>query len=238
MNVFAVALTCCLSVLSCKPPLASGALQDFTPSNVKLQSQDDAAAEHSRSSKIRSGDVSEVQASTGGTPHPATGTPHPATERPAEVHLKGGLLTVAADNSDLTQILAAIANVSGMVIDGSVGDVRVFGTYGPGNSRDVLTKLLRGLGYNFIMVGATPEGTPRTLQLTLQRASAPPSSGPAVSTQTPPRETHAEDQEQPGPGAILHVPPAPPEDTQDRMRQTLQRLQQMHDQQKPQNTPQ
>ncbi len=157
--------------------------------------------------------------------------------KPATVILKNGLLTVEANNSDLGQILKDIASISGMSIDGSVNSVRVFGVYGPSNSRAVLTDLLTGLGYNFMMVGATHEGTPRQLQLTPRNAGAASSPSPAPNAAaSAPRENPSAtplDPDAPGPGAILTVPPAPPEDPQERMKQNLQRLQQMHEPPKP-----
>ena len=193
---------------------------------------------HSVAIPTRTHGVVNPQANCSGSVASARPTPLAANASPAKVVLKGGLLTVDADNSDLSQILRTVAAVSGMTIDGSVGDVRVFGIYGPSNSQEILTELLRGLGYNFLMTGVTHEGAPRTLQLTARGAAIPASSNPAISAHADTPEEHVEDPGQPGPGAILHVPPAAPDNTQDRMRQTLQRLQQMHDQQTPQNPPQ
>lgn len=161
---------------------------------------------------------------------------------PATVILKSGSLMVEANNSDLSQILKTIADVSGMTIDGSVKSVRVYGVYGPNNPRAVLTDLLTGLGYNFMMVGVAHEGVPRELELTLRSGDAAPAASPeptsGISDHHENSDVTTPDEEQPGPGAILHVPPAGPEDPEERTRQNLQRLQQMHDQQKPQTEPQ
>ncbi len=167
----------------------------------------------------------------GVTPNPSVN----ASERPAKVILKNGLLTVESNNSDLGQILKEIASISGMTVEGSIRSVHVFGMYGPGDTRDVLTDLLRGLGYNFMMVGATRDGTPRELDLTPQSGgSAPAPSPPSTSTASQPQQTMP-DEDAPGPGAILHVPPAGPDDPQDRVRQNLQRLRDMRN---PQRAPQ
>jgi hypothetical protein len=85
--------------------------------------------------------------------------------QPAKVTLNGGLLAVNADNSSLTEILHQLATTSGMSIDGLDKDSRVFGTYGPGNPRDILSSLLDGAGYNVMMVGSTDAGAPRELIL-------------------------------------------------------------------------
>ena len=168
-------------------------------------------------------------------------SPAGANAIPANVVLTKGSLTVEANNSDLSQILGKIADVSGMTIDGAVKSVRVYGIYGPSNPRSVLTDLLMGLGYNFMMVGVTDDGVPRKLELTLRSGDAAPGSPTPTSVVADHHENTdvtAPGEEQPGPGAILNVPPAGPEDPQERTRQNLQRLQQMHDLQKPQNAPQ
>ncbi len=145
------------------------------------------------------------------------------TSNPAVISLTNGLLKVTANDSDLAQILAKIAAVSGMVIDGSVQSTRVFGEFGPQDPREVLNELLVGSGYNYLMVGKTAFGTPRELRLAPKLGTASPPSAPSsFSTEEP---------EAPGPGAILHVPPAPPLDPQERVRNNLKRLQQMHDSQ-------
>jgi hypothetical protein len=92
--------------------------------------------------------------------------------QPATVTLSGRSLSVSADNSSLTDILHQLSVSSGMTIDGLDKDSRVFGTYGPGNPRDILGELLDGAGYNVMMVGYTTAGTPRQLVLTA-RSNAP-----------------------------------------------------------------
>ena len=116
-------------------------------------------------------------------------SPAEAAAQPATVSLKNGKLTVEANNSNLTQILQDVAHISGMTIDGLDKDARVFGAFGPGNPRDVLTHLLVGSGYNFVMAGDTTDGAPRQLLLTAQNNNAPaltPASSPVpVSVPTP-----------------------------------------------------
>jgi hypothetical protein len=91
--------------------------------------------------------------------------------QPAKVTLSDGLLAVNADNSSLTEILHQLATTSGMSIDGLDKDSRIFGAYGPGNPRDILSSLLDGAGYNVMMVGSTDAGAPRELILS-QRTKA------------------------------------------------------------------
>jgi hypothetical protein len=161
--------------------------------------------------------------------------------KPATVTLSDGILTVEANNSELSQILKAIGDVSGMAIDGSIRSVRVFGVYGPSKSRDVLTDLLTGLGYNFMMVGATHAGTPQQLQVTPRSGGSAPMPPPTPLAVVPDHRENSDGsvhiEEYLGPGAVAHIPPAPPEDQRDRTAQHLQRQQQMRDQMLQQNTP-
>lgn len=101
--------------------------------------------------------------------------PYPSdiAAKPATLSLKDGKLTVQADNSDLSQILREVASVSGMTVNGITKSARIFGVYGPGNPRDVLTALLDGSGYNFVMIGATNDGAPRELLLTSKSSPGP-----------------------------------------------------------------
>lgn len=160
-----------------------------------------------------------------------------ANERPAKVILRKGLLTVESNNSDLGKILNKISAISGMTVDGSIRSVRVFGNYGPGDSRDVLTDLLRGLGYNFVMIGVTSDGAPKELDLTVQSGGSAPIPSPhPTSTASQPQQNPIvtmPDEDPPGPGAILHVPPAGPDNPQDRVQQNLQRLRDMHNPPRP-----
>lgn len=161
---------------------------------------------------------------------------HPAasanTEKPAQVTLENGLLTVRANNSSLSQIMGQIAAAGSMSIDGEVGGSRVYGVYGPDVPGAVITKLLEGAGYNLLMVGVGPEGTPRKLILTPKVGGVTAPSQTAVVAAAPENpESVGSDGEPLGPGAIANTPPPPSEDPQERLKQTLHRLQQMQDQQ-------
>jgi hypothetical protein len=201
-------------------------------------------------------------------PKPAAATPAPAAPvpstpllppslsdqpaQPAQVHLADGSLTVQANNSDLAQILHQIAEATGMSIDGLGKDSRVFGIYGPGAPRDVLSDLLTDSGYNFMMVGDTTSGAPRQLLLTAQDGSVlppqPPNSrrpAPAAEDDTPPPPTFVMNQPDPNaplPGAATNpAPPIQPQNAQGGIKtpqQILQELEQLHQQQQQQNNPQ
>jgi len=61
-------------------------------------------------------------------------------------------------------------------------DERVFGVFGPGQARDVLSQLLLGSGYNVLMIGDQGQGTPREIVLTVRTtggAQPAPASAPS-----------------------------------------------------------
>lgn len=224
-----LACTSILAVFFCVSSLAQGMNQASVPAQVPVPLPSTRNASKPTARTPNAGTPAAHAQSTGRGSGPAA-----QTAQPALVTLKQGVLQVQADDSDLHQILREIADRGGMTIDGSVPSVRVYGKYGPGNSRDVLTDLLTGLGYNFMMVGTTQRGVPQKLLLT-DRINRP--SAPAVAALPAPAPAAAE-ADAPGPGAIVNVPPAGPDDPQERAQQNLQRLQQMHDQQTKPNEPQ
>jgi len=160
--------------------------------------------------------------------------PRPPTEeplQPAKVKLINGKLTIYASNSGLGQILEQVAGLSGMTVKGIDASPRIFGVYGPGNWGEVLSELLVGSGYNFMMVGGAAGSAPRELLLT-QRVNAGPAvnapataeqgrsgeSERAITAETEPPET--------GPGK----PPQPSADRHTRMEQNMQRLEHIYEQ--------
>jgi hypothetical protein len=113
---------------------------------------------------------------------------------PATVTSQANELTVKADNSSLSQILHQVSSATGMRLDGLGGDERVFGSFGPGAPREVLTALLNGTSYNVVMVGDLPNGAPRELLLS-HRAAGGSSPQPAASANQ--NQPHNGDEENP-----------------------------------------
>lgn len=222
---------------------AHAAAQASINSANKVRTSEQSRAEHAERKVGRNASSAEARKDDKEAPK----TPSVAAARLPEITLSNGHLTVNADNADLSAILNGVAHASGMKVDGNAGDARVFGVYGPGNPRQVLTELLDGVGYNFMMIGDNADGTPGELLLTA-KSGAPAAKPPtAASTTEDDDATNSEDeQEPPGPGAVMHVPPsvaqqADDSQTQQRVQQNLQRLQQMHDameRQQQQNQPQ
>lgn len=122
-----------------------------------------------------------------------------APPEPAKVSLASGKLSVEANNSSLSQILRQIAKAGGMRIDGlqtgGNADPRVFGSYGPGAPRDVLSDLLNGTSYNVLMMGNTAAGIPREMALSLRGAAGVPN--PAHRPPATAQDSESEDDAQP-----------------------------------------
>lgn len=117
------------------------------------------------------------QTSAVAPPQPETPSQQPAKR--AQVDLANGMLTVAADNSSLNQILREISRVTGMKITGGVTDERVFGSYGPADPSTVLATLIRGTGSNMMIV-LDARQEPQELVLT-PRAGGPTPPNPSAS---------------------------------------------------------
>jgi hypothetical protein len=154
-------------------------------------------------------------------------------------------LFISASNSSLAQILKDVstdtgAKVEGLGADPRMTDQRIFGTYGPGPARDVITQLLDGSGYNILMVGDRGQGTPRRIVLSLQGGSAGQS---ATNNIPPPPSNDDSETDQPVPEPEVEQPPTPPPSTtgppvpmrtpQQMMQERQQ--QQQNEQQNPQN---
>ncbi len=97
----------------------------------------------------------------------------PANDKPADASVTWdslGLL-ITARNSSLRQILEDVSAATGARVEGLGADQRIFGAYGPGKARDVLSQLLDGTGYNVLMIGDQGDGTPRQIVLTARGAA-------------------------------------------------------------------
>jgi len=126
----------------------------------------------------------------------------PANEKPAQAAItwdsKG--LSIEAANSSLRQILQEVTTTTGAKVEGLDTDERVFGTYGPGPAKDVISQLLQGTGYNVLMIGDQGQGTPRQIVLSSRHGGA---AQPAATAATD-SDDDADADEQP------QAPPQPP----------------------------
>ncbi len=111
-------------------------------------------------------------------------TKEPASR--ARVTWSGGVLSIAADDSSLNQILREICRQTGMTVTGGVADERVYGTYGPGAPGVVLASLLLGTGSNMLLKENAANG-PVELVLTPRHGGATPP-GPSTYARNDERE--------------------------------------------------
>lgn len=164
----------------------------------------------------------------------------PANKKPVEASVvwdSHGLF-IQASNSSLDQILNDISLKTGAKVEGMGGDERVFGTYGPGPARDVLTELLEGTGYNVLLVGDLGQGTPRRIVL-----SGRPTGAAQPSGQNNPAQNEGDQDDQvtatePQPSPQPEPPPVParsPEPMMPRRLEEMQPVQPPPRQNNPQN---
>ena len=174
---------------------------------------------------------------------------------PPRISYVGGLLTIAAENSSLTDILTTVQRLTHAQLEGTQPrSERVFGQFGPGTPRDVLNSLLSGSRYDFILVGAIddPGGVDR-IMLSPRANSA---SGNTTGNQTAVRQnipTSSQDTDDDNEGIAQvpepqqapvpqqqppHVPPGQQQvKTPEQLLEELQRLRQQQQQQPQQTNP-
>jgi hypothetical protein len=151
----------------------------------------------------------------------------PAFDKPADASVvwdSHGLL-ISATNSSLEQILHEVSAATGAKVEGLSTDQRVFGQYGPGQARDVLSELLLGSGYNVIMIGDQGQGTPRQILLSVRQAGgAQPAAKPATNNDEDDTEEPPANQEpvSPRPGFPPGGPPRTPQQFQQELRDRQQ----------------
>ena len=180
-------------------------------------------------------------------PEPVTPPPPPAPKwpindqpTPAAVTWDSHGLKIDATNSSLRQILADVARDTGAKVEGMGEDQRVFGSYGPGQVRDVISEILQGTGYNFLMIGN--QGAPLEVLLSARTSAGPAAAQPAATD---------EDEEDSAEGVIndrLQAPQMPPNmqqgfgqpapaRTPQQVMEEMQQRQQQQNQQQNENRP-
>lgn len=126
-------------------------------------------------------------------------SPEQMPASPPQVSFNSGILTIIANNSTLGDILRAVHRQTGAAVDtpGNATE-RVVGKFGPGPARDVLSSLLNGSHFNYVLLGSATnpnaldrvmlisrsigtEGSPQ--QANANAAPGPNSAPPAVMPQ-------------------------------------------------------
>ncbi len=94
---------------------------------------------------------------------------------PPQVQYHQGMLTIYAQNSTLADIMREVRQQTGTAVDlpADAGAQRVVFSMGPARTREVLSALLQGISYNYILVGARedPDRIQRVM-LTTKRTGA------------------------------------------------------------------
>jgi DNA segregation ATPase FtsK/SpoIIIE-like protein len=158
----------------------------------------------------------------------------PAFDRPIEASVVWDShgLSIDAANSSLEQILKDVSMATGAEVEGLSSDQRVFGVFGPGPAREVLSQVLQGSGYNVIMIGDQGQGTPRQILLSVRQASA---SQPIARNMVSANEDEdADEPQQPAaqepisnrPGFPGGIPSRSPQQIMQEMQQRQQQMQQ------------
>ena len=125
---------------------------------------------------------------------------------PPQVSYQNGNLTIVAENSTLGDILRDVRKRTGASIDvpGNPTE-RVATRLGPGPARDILTTLLNGTSFNYVMVGSPSD--PEALASVVL---TPRPAGSAVQTaQAQPAPVYTAPDFGPGTGRPGFVPPQP-----------------------------
>lgn len=141
-------------------------------------------------------------------------------------------LSIQAANSSLDQILKDVSTETGAKVEGFSKDQRIFGSYGPGPTREVLSELLDGSGYNLLMVGGRTADDP--LQVVLSARPTGPAPPPAPSAQAEAENDIAPDEPEvqqpqppvPFPARIENNPAPQPRTPQQIMQEMMQHQQQ------------
>ncbi len=146
---------------------------------------------------------------------------------PPKVGFQGGLLTIVAQNSTLSDILRDVHKLTGATIDMPPNaNERVVTRLGPGAPRDVIASLLNGSTFNYVMVGSSSDPAAVTsVVLTPKPTGAPPPTTNTSQAYVPPTPQPygmqpgtpqtATVQPAPGPGAEDNSPPEEPDTSAD-----------------------
>lgn len=152
---------------------------------------------------------------------------------PAAVVWDSQGLRIDAENSSLQQILKDVETATGATVEGDVNDERVFGAFGPGLARDVLSQLLQGTGYNVLMIGDLGKGAPRQIVLSSRNSGDAPGGNktPSANGDDDSADNDNEEPQQPqqpimNPVRSGFTPGGPPRTPQQIMQEMQQRQQQ------------
>jgi hypothetical protein len=117
-----------------------------------------APAKHSPRKKTKAKAAPVVPPAPAVIPPGVSPVPLTLAQKPAiapRVQYQNGILTIVAENSTLGDILRAVHQQSGAIVDLPPNATeRVVANLGPGPARDVLAALLNGSNFNYVMLGS------------------------------------------------------------------------------------
>ena len=146
-------------------------------------------------------------------PPPAPLTPEQMPPLPPQVTYNNGLLTIVATNSTLADILQAVSASTGASVDAPahLTSERVAARLGPGEPREVLSDLLRGPRFDYILVGS--DGDPNEVHsiiLTPNQSSPSVAIAQAQARPAPPAQEEMDEEVEEEPAQPEPQPPPPP----------------------------
>src|SRR5271167_1056424 len=117
-------------------------------------------------------------------PSPVPLPPEQMPSSPPEVQFRQGQLTIMASNSTLGDILRAVRKETGAAVDvpGNATE-RVVGQFGPGPARDVLSSLLNGSHFNYVLLGSPTDPNALDRVILMAKSGAGAESSPQPPTQ-------------------------------------------------------
>jgi hypothetical protein len=98
----------------------------------------------------------------------------PAPQNKLQVEFRDNLLRIDAENATLRDTLKAVSARTGAEIEFPSGELqeRIFAHLGPASARDVVSQLLNGVPFNFVILSSDSEPTGVT-RLILSRSNVP-----------------------------------------------------------------
>jgi len=155
---------------------------------------------------------------------------------PAKVTYQNGLLMVQAPNSTLSDIFNGIRSRASIQFEGAQGaSDRVAANFGPAPADQVLTALLRGSRFDYVIIGApdNPEVVQRVI-LTPRAGAAAPALTAAMPQRPGAPQSEDDEEDQPPSETVQPPPPVQPQPQGDpkTTQQLVEELQRMQEQQK------
>ena len=148
-------------------------------------------------------------------PPPPPQRPYEMSPVPPQVTYNNGLLTISAPNSTLADILNAVRASTGTKVEypPNASQERVAIQLGPGNPRDVLSQLLQGSPFDYLLLGSEQDPSKVTQIMLMRRepggTAAAAAAGNNIPNQAPvqPEPGDEESENEPAPAPMARPTP-------------------------------